>query len=439
MGFFNVSDAMALGLIEGADMAFERIRVEDKEQLEKDRVKAEKAALAAAGIQSKYDANDRIDEQNARVLSKSVALQNTLKEIKLSNPELYEGVPDINLYKALSKRFRRFHSDNPDDNITKYGQRATRRLNNHLLNNSPNSILEEVARKFKADKEIKPTTDDQQMSALNLMTREGKRRQQEQELRPTNLGPEAMQAYDEARLGKPVEFKPEVLDPLVDRAAKTPNRQVRGDQESALIASITGTIPERDPKDPFIVRYPSGLKSGTLMKDVQNSEKLLKDLAVEFNGYMSRFASLYNTSDLASIKQAADDFKNTLVDPETFTIRQDVKDKLTVQDIQNARQNANVGPIATVVTPKSPTKTGNVVKKKTDDKKLTSEGKLLKKDEVPDEVLKRLAQAMKEARATGEKDSRGKIVVGNDVYEYILGQGIPKVYKLENTQTEGST
>ena len=97
MGFFNVSDAMALGLIEGADMAFERIRVEDKEQLEKDRVKAEKAALAAAGIQSKYDANDRIDEQNARVLSKSVTLQNTLKEIKSSNPELYEGGPDINL------------------------------------------------------------------------------------------------------------------------------------------------------------------------------------------------------------------------------------------------------------------------------------------------------------------------------------------------------
>ena len=291
----------------------------------------------------------------------------------------------------------------------------------------------------KADKKIKPTTDDQQMSALNLMTREGKRRQQEQELRPTNLGPEAMQAYDEARLGKPVEFKPKILDPLVDRAAKTPNRQVRGDQESALIASITGTIPERDPKDPFTVRYPSGLKSGTLMKDVQNSQKLLKDLAVEFNGYMSRFASLYNTSDLASIKQAADDFKNTLVDPETFTIRQDVKDKLTVQDIQNARQNANVGPIATVVTPKSPTKTGNVVKNKTGDKKLTSEGKLLKKDEVPDEVLKRLAQAMKEASATGEKDAKGKIVVGNDVYEYILGQGIPKVYKLENTQTEGST
>ena len=46
---------------------------------------------------------------------------------------------------------------------------------------------------------------------------------------------------------------------------------------------------------------------------------------------------------------------------------------------------------------------------------------------------------MKEARATGEKDARGKIVVGNDVYEYILGQGVPKLYKLENTQTEGST
>ena len=75
----------------------------------------------------------------------------------------------------------------------------------------------------------------------------------------------------------------------------------------------------------------------------------------------------------------------------------------------------------------------------TQQKLVTSEGKLLKPDEVPDEVRKRLAQAMKEARATGEKDAKGKIVVGNDVYEYILGQGVPKLYKLENTQTEGST
>ena len=42
MGFFNVSDAMALGLIEGADMAFESIRVQEKEDYDNAKRKAEK-------------------------------------------------------------------------------------------------------------------------------------------------------------------------------------------------------------------------------------------------------------------------------------------------------------------------------------------------------------------------------------------------------------
>ncbi len=45
MGFFNVSDAMALGLIEGADMAFENIRVQEKEDYDNAKRKVNKVRL----------------------------------------------------------------------------------------------------------------------------------------------------------------------------------------------------------------------------------------------------------------------------------------------------------------------------------------------------------------------------------------------------------
>ena len=316
MGFFNVSDAMALGLIEGADMAFENIRVQEKEDYDNAKRKAEKASIVAANVEAKYKEMDKESEIYAQSMLKNVAFQNAITNVIEKNPDQFQGVNPMDIAKKFGKSFLLHGKMDRNDSPDKWASRAALDLNRQLKTNTLNPDILALADKIKSA-ETPLDTQTKELTFLEKMTPKGRTQQMTDSFRgPGREG----ESFDLALKGGTPTAQPKDTEALVSPARpRLIGSQIK-DISNAIVNEVTGSSIKMEGEN---VVYPKKFPTVTDANQARALDSQLSTIDREFKGFVRNFSSIIDINDPATLNDAAKVFKEIAVDKTTFAVDTD--------------------------------------------------------------------------------------------------------------------
>lgn len=374
MGFFNVSDAMALGLIEGADMAFENIRVQEKEDYDNAKRKAEKASIVAANVEAKYKEMDKESEIYAQSMLKNVAFQNAVNNVIEKNPDQFQGVNPMDIAKKFGKSFLLHGKMDRNDSPDKWASRAALDLNRQLR---PGGTLDPdilaLADKIKST-ETPLDTQTKELTFLEKMTPKGKTQQMTDSFRgPGREG----ESFDLALKGGTPTAQAKDTEALVSPARpRLIGSQIK-DISNAIVNEVTGKPIRMEGENVIYPNTDTFDKTIVTKEQAQQLNAQLSTIDREFKGFVRNFSSIIDVDDPATLNDAAKVFKEIAVDKTTFAVDTD--------KLRNLDQNTVLKMMQKVKeTPKQQSKTPDKPPTDTSDK-----GKLVATENVPNEARQR--------------------------------------------------
>ena len=394
MGFFNVSDAMALGLIEGADMAFENIRVQEKEDYDNAKRKAEKASIVAANVEVKYKEMDKESEIYAQSMLKNVAFQNAITNVIEKNPDQFQGVSAMDIAKKFGKSFLLHGKMDRNDSPDKWASRAALDLNRQLR---PGGTLDPdilaLADKIKST-ETPLDTQTKELTFLEKMTPKGKTQQMTDSFRgPGREG----ESFDLALKGGTPTAQAKDTEALVSPARpRLIGSQIK-DISNAIVNEVTGTSIKMEGEN---VVYPKKFPTVTDANQARALDSQLSTIDREFKGFVRNFSSIIDINDPATLNDAAKVFKEIAIDKTTFAVDTD--------KLRNLDQNTVLQMMQEVEkTPKKQPETPDKTSTDTSDK-----GKPVATENVPNEARQRFEKS----RETGGGNT---VVMDGKTYTFI--------------------
>lgn len=316
MGFFNVSDAMALGLIEGADMAFENIRVQEKEDYDNAKRKAEKASIVAANVEAKYKEMDKESEIYAQSMLKNVAFQNAITNVIEKNPDQFQGVNPMDIAKKFGKSFLLHGKMDRNDSPDKWASRAALDLNRQLKTNTLDPDILALADKIKSA-ETPLDTQTKELTFLEKMTPKGRTQQMTDSFRgPGREG----ESFDLALKGGTPTAQPKDTEALVSPARpRLIGSQIK-DISNAIVNEVTGSSIKMEGEN---VVYPKKFPTVTDANQARALDSQLSTIDREFKGFVRNFSSIIDINDPATLNDAAKVFKEIAIDKTTFSVDTD--------------------------------------------------------------------------------------------------------------------
>lgn len=316
MGFFNVSDAMALGLIEGADMAFENIRVQEKEDYDNAKRKAEKASIVAANVEAKYKEMDKESEIYAQSMLKNVAFQNAITNVIEKNPDQFQGVNPMDIAKKFGKSFLLHGKMDRNDSPDKWASRAALDLNRQLKTNTLDPDILALADKIKSA-ETPLDTQTKELTFLEKMTPKGRTQQMTDSFRgPGREG----ESFDLALKGGTPTAQPKDTEALVSPARpRLIGSQIK-DISNAIVNEVTGSSIKMEGEN---VVYPKKFPTVTDANQARALDSQLSTIDREFKGFVRNFSSIIDINDPATLNDAAKVFKEIAIDKTTFAVDTD--------------------------------------------------------------------------------------------------------------------
>jgi|5_EtaG_2_1085323.scaffolds.fasta_scaffold15415_4 hypothetical protein len=393
MGFFNVSDAMALGLIEGADMAFENIRVQEKEDYDNAKRKAEKASIVAANVEAKYKEMDKESEIYAQSMLKNVAFQNAITNVIEKNPDQFQGVSAMDIAKKFGKSFLLHGKMDRNDSPDKWASRAALDLNRQLKTNTLDPDILALADKIKSA-ETPLDTQTKELTFLEKMTPKGKTQQMTDSFRgPGREG----ESFDLALKGGTPTAQPKDTEALVSPARpRLIGSQIK-DISNAIVNEVTGTSIKMDGEN---VVYPKKFPTVTDANQARALDSQLSTIDREFKGFVRNFSSIIDINDPATLNDAAKVFKEIAIDKTTFAVDTDKLRNLDQNTVLQMMQKVKEAPKKQ---PETPDKTST----DTSDK-----GKPVATENVPNEARQRFEKS----RETGGGNT---VVMDGKTYTFI--------------------
>jgi len=393
MGFFNVSDAMALGLIEGADMAFENIRVQEKEDYDNAKRKAEKASIVAANVEAKYKEMDKESEIYAQSMLKNVAFQNAITNVIEKNPDQFQGVSAMDIAKKFGKSFLLHGKMDRNDSPDKWASRAALDLNRQLKTNTLDPDILALADKIKSA-ETPLDTQTKELTFLEKMTPKGKTQQMTDSFRgPGREG----ESFDLALKGGTPTAQPKDTEALVSPARpRLIGSQIK-DISNAIVNEVTGTSIKMDGEN---VVYPKKFPTVTDANQARALDSQLSTIDREFKGFVRNFSSIIDVDDPATLNDAAKVFKEIAIDKTTFAVDTDKLRNLDQNTVLQMMQKVKEAPKKQ---PETPDKTST----DTSDK-----GKPVATENVPNEARQRFEKS----RETGGGNT---VVMDGKTYTFI--------------------
>jgi len=372
MGFFNVSDAMALGLIEGADMAFENIRVQEKEDYDNAKRKAEKASIVAANVEVKYKEMDKESEIYAQSMLKNVAFQNAITNVIEKNPDQFQGVNPMDIAKKFGKSFLLHGKMDRNDSPDKWASRAALDLNRQLKTNTLDPDILALADKIKST-ETPLDTQTKELTFLEKMTPKGRTQQMTDSFRgPGREG----ESFDLALKGGKPTAQPKDTEALVSPAKpRLIGSQIK-DISNAIVNEVTGKPIRMEGENVIYPNTDTFDKTIVTKEQAQQLNAQLSTIDREFKGFVRNFSSIIDVDDPATLNDAAKVFKEIAIDKTTFAVDTD--------KLRNLDQNTVLKMMREVK--KAPKKQPNPNKIPTD---TSDKGKLVATENVPNEVRQR--------------------------------------------------
>ena len=374
MGFFNVSDAMALGLIEGADMAFENIRVQEKEDYDNAKRKAEKASIVAANVEAKYKEMDKESEIYAQSMLKNVAFQNAITNVIEKNPDQFQGVNPMDIAKKFGKSFLLHGKMDRNDSPDKWASRAALDLNRQLR---PGGTLDPdilaLADKIKSA-ETPLDTQTKELTFLEKMTPKGRTQQMTDSFRgPGREG----ESFDLALKGGTPTAQTKDTEALVSPAKpRLIGSQIK-DISNAIVNEVTGKPIRMEGENIIYPNTNTFDKKVVTKEQAQQLNAQLSTIDREFKGFVRNFSSIIDVDDPATLNDAAKVFKEIAIDKTTFAVDTD--------KLRNLDQNTVLKMMREVgKTPKQQPKNPNKIPTDTSDK-----GKPVATEDVPNEARQR--------------------------------------------------
>jgi len=370
MGFFNVSDAMALGLIEGADMAFENIRVQEKEDYDNAKRKAEKASIVAANVEAKYKEMDKESEIYAQSMLKNVAFQNAITNVIEKNPDQFQGVSAMDIAKKFGKSFLLHGKMDRNDSPDKWASRAALDLNRQLKTNTLDPDILALADKIKSA-ETPLDTQTKELTFLEKMTPKGRTQQMTDSFRgPGREG----ESFDLALKGGTPTAQPKDTKALVSPAKpRLIGSQIK-DISNAIVNEVTGRSIKMEGEN---VVYPKKFPTVTDANQARALDSQLSTIDREFKGFVRNFSSIIDINDPATLNDAAKVFNEIAIDKTTFAVDTDKLRNLDQNTVLQMMQKVKEAPKKQ---PETPDKTST----DTSDK-----GKLVATENVPNEARQR--------------------------------------------------
>tara|TARA_R100001163_G_C5066058_1_gene204282 strand:+ start:2094 stop:3314 length:1221 start_codon:yes stop_codon:yes gene_type:complete len=394
MGFFNVSDAMALGLIEGADMAFENIRVQEKEDYDNAKRKAEKASIVAANVEAKYKEMDKESEIYAQSMLKNVAFQNAVNNVIERNPDQFQGVSAMDIAKKFGKSFLLHGKMDRNDSPDKWASRAALDLNRQL---KPGGTLDPdilaLADKIKSA-ETPLDTQTKELTFLEKMTPKGRTQQMTDSFRgPGREG----ESFDLALKGGTPTAQPKDTEALVSPARpRLIGSQIK-DISNAIVNEVTGSSIKMEGEN---VVYPKKFPTVTDANQARALDSQLSTIDREFKGFVRNFSSIIDINDPATLNDAAKVFNEIAIDKTTYAVDTDKLRNLDQNTVLQMMQKVREAPKKQ---PETPDKTST----DTSDK-----GKPVATENVPNEARQRFEKS----RETGGGNT---VVMDGKTYTFI--------------------
>tara|TARA_R100000995_G_scaffold77048_1_gene46924 strand:+ start:2657 stop:3865 length:1209 start_codon:yes stop_codon:yes gene_type:complete len=359
MGFFNVSDAMALGLIEGADMAFENIRVQEKEDYDNAKRKAEKASIVAANVEAKYKEMDKESEIYAQSMLKNVAFQNAITNVIEKNPDQFQGVSAMDIAKKFGKSFLLHGKMDRNDSPDKWASRAALDLNRQLKTNTLDPDILALADKIKSA-ETPLDTQTKELTFLEKMTPKGKTQQMTDSFRgPGREG----ESFDLALKGGTPTAQFKDTEALVSPARpRLIGSQIK-DISNAIVNEVTGSSIKMEGEN---VVYPKKFPTVTDANQARALDSQLSTIDREFKGFVRNFSSIIDINDPATLNDAAKVFNEIAIDKTTYAVDTDKLRNLDQNTVLQMMQKVREAPKKQPETPKKiPTDTsdkGQIIK-----------------------------------------------------------------------------
>jgi phage gp16-like protein len=396
MGFFNVSDAMALGLIEGADMAFENIRVQEKEDYDNAKRKAEKASIVAANVEAKYKEMDKESEIYAQSMLKNVAFQNAITNVIEKNPDQFQGVSAMDIAKKFGKSFLLHGKMDRNDSPDKWASRAALDLNRQLKTNTLDPDILALADKIKST-ETPLDTQTKELTFLEKMTPKGKTQQMTDSFRgPGREG----ESFDLALKGGTPTAQPKDTEALVSPARpRLIGSQIK-DISNAIVNEVTGKPIRMEGENVIYPNTNTFDKKVVTKEQAQQLNAQLSTIDREFKGFVRNFSSIIDVDDPATLNDVAKVFKEIAIDKTTFAVDTD--------KLRNLDQNTVLQMMREVgKTPKKQPETPDKTSTDTSDK-----GKPVATENVPNEARQRFEKS----RETGGGNT---VVMDGKTYTFI--------------------
>tara|TARA_R100000234_G_scaffold115449_1_gene91454 strand:- start:5671 stop:7032 length:1362 start_codon:yes stop_codon:yes gene_type:complete len=331
MGFFNVSDAMALGLIEGADMAFENIRVQEKEDYDNAKRKAEKASIVAGEVTAKYKQQEKLYEITGQSLLKDVAFQKAINNLRTKYPEEFAGVSDAQIATRFGKSYILHNSKDRNDSPAKYAVRAAQSLNEQVRNETVDPNLFSI-------KDVEKPIDIQtkELTTMEKMTPKGRLMEMEQSYRPSGIGGEA---FDTAMKGGTPTVPVTQTESLVKSAREPNTRAEQRYQDEALLNALEFTVPVNLDGtinyDKAEINENSITKNNLTPDDVNNAKQQLFVLRGKFDAFLNKMN--ITPVDQNQILEAAQKFRTLFINKD-FSFNEELFNKVNPNNIDQILQ-----------------------------------------------------------------------------------------------------
>ena len=334
MGFFNVSDAMALGLIEGADMAFENIRVQEKEDYDNAKRKAEKASIVAGEVTAKYKQQEKLYEITGQSLLKDVAFQKSINNLRTKYPEEFAGVSDAQIATRFGKSYILHNSKDRNDSPAKYAVRAAQSLNEQVRNETVDPNLFSI-------KDVEKPIDIQtkELTTMEKMTPKGRLMEMEQSYRPSGIGGEA---FDTAMKGGTPTVPVTQTESLVKSAREPNTRAQQKYQNEALLTALEFSAPT-DPTTGTIDFSASQMNDDSPFQQSLTADEVIAARQKLFI-LRGKFDAFLNKMSIAPVDQdkiftAAQTFRKLFIN-EKFMFNEELFNKVNPNNIDQLLQEA---------------------------------------------------------------------------------------------------
>ena len=369
MGFFNLSDAMTLGLVEGAQDTLSSIRKKDEEDYKLAKKQAENASIVAGKVTAKYKEQEKAYEVTGQNLLNNVAFQKSIDKLKTKYPDEFSGVSDLQIATRFGKSYLIHNSKDGNDSPNKYASRAALTINQQIINKSidPNLL---------AIKDVEKPIDIQtkELTTMEKMTPKGRQMQMEQSLRPSGKSGEF---FDTAMKGGTPTVPINQTEPLVGPAKpRLIGSQIK-DSSNAIVNELTGSTITMEGENIIYPNTNTFDKKIVTKGQAQQLNAQLSTIDREFKGFIRNFSSIIDVDDPATLNDAAKVFKEIAVDKTTFAVDTNKLRNLDQNTVLRMMDKLKEAPKQQSKTPDGPpTDTSN-------------KGKLVATENVPNEARQR--------------------------------------------------